>query len=50
MLLLTAHSELLNSKVALYFPSDLNHPLKCLIGRPKDNHVGGSNTFEMSYI
>ena len=27
-LLFAAHPELLNSRVALYFPSDLNHPLK----------------------
>ena len=27
-LLLTAHPELLNSRVALYLPCDLNHPLK----------------------
>ena len=27
-LLFTAHPELLNSRVALYFPFDLNHPLK----------------------
>ena len=44
--------ELLNSRVALYFPCDLNHPLKFdwQTGRPKDKHVGGSNTFETSYI
>ena len=26
---LTAHPELLNSRIGLYFPCDLNHPLKC---------------------
>ena len=51
----SAHPELLNSRVALYFPCELNHPLKFdwqtgETGRPKDKHVGSINTlaFETS--
>ena len=49
----------LEFKSCLYFLCDLNHPLKFdwqmgrqaeETGRPKERHVGGSNTFETSYI
>ena len=50
------HPELLNSRVTLSFPCDLNHSLTDMqiekTDRPKEKlvGVGGSNTCETSYI